>query len=233
MPGQANGGYSLALCLQALRAVLPHPDPLVVSATYLRPVRVGPARLTADPVRAGRRLATGEARLLQEGKECVRVLGTFTDLDALSGPTHVEASPPELPAPEDCVSLADGPNFGGSTIIERVEFRAAAAPGFLSGNTAGPTRFEFWMRMAGVPQLSSLQLACLVDMAPPAIYELGLFTTTSVELTVHVRRRPAPGWLACRVSTRFLMDGLHDEDFEVWDSTGSLVAQSRQLQMLL
>jgi acyl-CoA thioesterase len=43
---------------------------------------------------------------------------------------------------------------------------------------------------------------------------------------------PALGWLACRASTRHLIDGYHDEDFEIWDSTGRLVAQSRQLAVL-
>ena len=40
------------------------------------------------------------------------------------------------------------------------------------------------------------------------------------------------GWLACRVATHYVIDGLHEEDFEIWDSTGQLVAQSRQLAML-
>ena len=44
--------------------------------------------------------------------------------------------------------------------------------------------------------------------------------------------RPAPGWLACRVTTRYVMHGYHEEDFEIWDARGTLVAQSRQLAML-
>jgi hypothetical protein len=49
---------------------------------------------------------------------------------------------------------------------------------------------------------------------------------------MHVRARPAPGGLACRVSTNYLIDGYHEEDFEISDSTGRLVAQSRQLALL-
>ncbi len=49
---------------------------------------------------------------------------------------------------------------------------------------------------------------------------------------MHVRARPAPGWLACRSYTRFVTGGYHEEDFEVWDSAGVLVAQSRQLALV-
>jgi hypothetical protein len=64
------------------------------------------------------------------------------------------------------------------------------------------------------------------------ILDLGEVGSATVELTVHVRGRPAPGWLACRVTTRFVIDGSHEEDFEIWDSAGRLVAQSRQLALL-
>jgi acyl-CoA thioesterase len=69
-------------------------------------------------------------------------------------------------------------------------------------------------------------------MAVPAVFELGHYSSTTIELTVYVRARPAPGWLACRVSTRYVIEGYHEEDFEIWDSAGQLVAQSRQLALL-
>ena len=62
--------------------------------------------------------------------------------------------------------------------------------------------------------------------------EIGEPGSSTVELTVHVRARPAPGWLACRVATRYVTSGYHEEDFEIWDSGGTLVAQSRQLALL-
>jgi acyl-CoA thioesterase len=64
------------------------------------------------------------------------------------------------------------------------------------------------------------------------VLELGVSTTT-IQLTVHLRAKPAPGWLACRATTRFVSGGYHEEDFEVWDSAGTLVAQSRQLDLVL
>jgi hypothetical protein len=44
-----------------------------------------------------------------------------------------------------------------------------------------------------------------------------------------VRALPAPGWLRIGLTTRNLAGGFLEEDAEVWDSGGRLVAQSRQL----
>ena len=63
----ANGGYVLSVCLRALERVLDKPDPLAVSAFFQRRVLPGPAEVQVDTARSGRRLATGEARLLQGG----------------------------------------------------------------------------------------------------------------------------------------------------------------------
>ena len=55
----------------------------------------------------------------------------------------------------------------------------------------------------------------------------------TLELTVHVRRRPAPGWLACQVWTDDVHNGKLIESVRLWDSTGQLVAQGRQLGYLI
>ena len=109
-----NGGYLLGICLQALRRVLPFPDPLTVAAFFLRPARPGPAEVRTEVVRAGRRLATGEARLLQEGAEVVRAVATFTELAAASGRTLVLAEPPDLPPPDETVDVLGGQSIRGS-----------------------------------------------------------------------------------------------------------------------
>ena len=73
-----------------------------------------------------------------------------------------------------------------------------------------------------------------VDAFPPTVFfaDLPVAWVPTIELTTHVRARPAPGWLACAFTTRFITGGFLEEDGEVWDSTGRLVAQSRQLALL-
>jgi acyl-CoA thioesterase len=50
---------------------------------------------------------------------------------------------------------------------------------------------------------------------------------------VHVRARPAPGWMLGRFVTEDLRDGRMVEDGWLWDAEGTLIARSRQLAMLL
>lgn len=235
--GFANGGYALAICLRALRAESVHPDPVAVSATYLSRVRFGPARLEVEPIRSGRRVSALAGRLVQDGKERVRVVASFADLTAASGRTEVRNAPPDLPPPAECLALATRTDVPGFSLADRLEFRYVELPGWRRGAPAGQLSDQFWMRLApdetgSVRDPDTLSIAAMVDMATPPVIDLGEAGSTTIELTVHVRGVPAPGWLACRVSTRHVIDGLHDEDFEIWDSTGRLVAQSRQLALL-
>ena len=62
--------------------------------------------------------------------------------------------------------------------------------------------------------------------------EVPLAWAPTLELTVHVRGVPAPGPLRCRFRNSFMQNGLFEEDGEIWDSQGALVAQSRQLALI-
>jgi acyl-CoA thioesterase len=229
-----NGGFMLALCTRALSQVLPFPDPIVVSAFYLRPGSSGLAQVTTEVVRTGKTTAFGQASLWRDGKEVVRATAAFTDLGKAAQrqvPTFTGATPPALPPPADCFGLPPGA-MPGVSLTERLEYRAAEPPGWLTGQPSGNPVAEFWMRFRDGREPDLLSLPLLVDAAAPAVLEVGALSTT-VELTVHLRARPGPGWLACRALTRHVAGGYHEEDFEIWDSAGTLVAQSRQLALVL
>ena len=55
----------------------------------------------------------------------------------------------------------------------------------------------------------------------------------TVELTTHVRARAVDGWIRAQVTTNNIRGGNLIEDVRLWDQTDTLVAQSRQLAMLL
>jgi acyl-CoA thioesterase len=234
----ANGGYVLALVTNALRqeAGEAHPDPFTITAHYLRPTtHLESADIHVNVVRRGKRHAHMEAYLVQ-GTERVRVLSAFGNFDHASGPSVVRSTPPALPPPDECLQrrpTADSP-VPASTFMDRFDTRMSPNTGWLTGIRTGVPEVLGWTRFADgrAPDVASLPL--FADSFPPAVFELAPVSwVPTIELTVHVRGRPAPGWLRARFETRFLIDGYLEEDGVVWDSSDRIVAQSRQLAMLL
>jgi acyl-CoA thioesterase len=230
-----NGGFMLALLTQAMGRLAPFPDPIVASGLYLRPGAPGPAEIRTELIRAGRTTAFTQASLWRNGKEAVRATAAFTDLEAAgdpSWPVFTGATAPVLPPPEECVLTEPG-TVRGISIADRFEYRYTEAPGWFGGKPSGNPAAEFYMRFRDGREPDMASLPLFVDAAAPAVLEVGVGLVTTIELTVHLRAYPAPGWLSCRVHTRFLSDGYHEEDFEAWDSAGTLVAQSRQLALIV
>ncbi|HYD49896.1 MAG TPA: thioesterase family protein [Terriglobales bacterium] len=225
-----NGGYLLAVVMSALRHALPAPDPLAINAHYLRPGTPGPAEVHVEVVKLGRRFSTAAARLVQGGKESLRVLATYGDLSAMEGPTFADAAPPQLGKPP---REAPRREPGGMTIRERFDLELdPATTGFLRGERAEHAEIRGWLRFADGRPHDVHALGLIADAFPPAIFqkvEPGWVPT--LELTVHVRARPRSPWLAGVFRTRIAQHGLIEEDGELWDQDGTLVAMSRQLAL--
>ena len=237
-PGVPNGGYLLAIALRALAGEVELPDPVSVSAMYLRPGRHGAAHVGTAVRKAGRRIAFGTATLSQDAGEVVRVQAAFADLARADAPAlvHERLTPPDLPAPEDCLDpttlRADAAAHAENSVMGRLELRMPELPGWARGRPSGHPSAALWVRMRDGREPDPLSLVQFADGMPPVVADLGVWSTT-VELTVHVRARPAPGWLRARVDTRHVRHGFHEEEVELWDSTDTLVAQSRQLALVL
>jgi len=91
-----------------------------------------------------------------------------------------------------------------------------------------------WFRLRDGEPADTIALLCAADAFPPTAFnaDFPVAWTPTIELTVHVRARPEPGWLRCTFATHFVTGGFLEEDGEIWDSTGRLVAQSRQLALV-
>jgi hypothetical protein len=233
-----NGGYLLAVLGRALADALPHSDPFTISAHYLTASQPGPAVIRTDVVRTGRTLSTGQASLFQydgEGRETerIRVLASYGDLDALPDDVRTTARPPEIPPMDQCFGPQDAPAPipGSSAITGRLFLKLDPATlGWALGAPSGKGEMRAWFGLADGRDADPLSLLLAVDALPPTAFEIGLSGwVPTVELTVHVRSRPAPGPLRVSITTRNLAGGFLEEDAEVWDSADRLVAQSRQL----
>ena len=241
--GNANGGYLLALVGHALSDATGRPDCITISAHYLAPCPAGVARIVVTPVRSGRRFATATASLFvtsEKGeKEIIRVLATTGDLaNDPGGPSHMDghaAFPPQGLLPfDECVGMSDSLESTFAYIHGRLGTRANAEDvGFRIGQKSGQALIRGWFAFNDDRPIDTRALLLASDAFPPSVFniELPVAWVPTVELTVHTRAIPAPGPVACVFSTRFVQNGLLEEDGEMWDSNGVLVAQSRQLAL--
>ncbi|MCF3133432.1 thioesterase family protein [Streptomyces olivochromogenes] len=236
--GAVNGGYLLAVLGRALADALPHPDPFTISAHYLTASRPGPAVIRTETVRTGRTLSTGQASLLQRDEagnevERIRVLASYGDLGTLPDDVRTTARPPAFPPLEHCIGPEDGPSPVDDTspIAERLMLKLDPSTlGWALGAPSGKGEMRSWFGLADGRDADPLAMLLAVDALPPTAFEIGISGwVPTVELTVHVRHRPAPGPLRVSITTRNLAGGFLEEDAEVWDSEDRLVAQSRQL----
>ncbi|MFF7636987.1 thioesterase family protein [Kitasatospora sp. NPDC008050] len=237
--GGVNGGLLLAVAANALRQELPeHPDPLSISGYYLATSHPGPLSVRTETVRRGRSLSTATASLYQDGAdgtpvEKLRVLASYGELAALTDEVHTSAVPPTLPPVEACVGMEHAPRplLEQAALLERFDLRLdPATVGWALGQPARAGRIQGWFRLADGREPDPLELLLVADALPPVTFDLGLpGWAPTIELTVHLRAVPAAGWLRVSHATRNLAGGYFEEDCEIWDSAGRLVAQSRQL----
>jgi hypothetical protein len=236
-----HGGVLMAVGAKALAAALDedgaHPDPLAFSAYFLSASDPGPATLTTQILRTGRSMSTGEVSLTQPGQDgvCVermRGLATFGDLTDRSEPRLRSAAPPPIPSPQDCLSGAGAPDFlAHATLLERMDLRLdPASAGWAVGKPSQRGVLSGWLRFIDGREPDVISVLWALDAMPPVAFDLGLYGwTPTLEFSAHLRRHPAPGWLQVELRTENVSGGLMEEDARVWDSTGALVAMSRQL----
>ena len=234
--GGVNGGYLLAVAGNALRAALPQkPDPLAISAYYLSAATPGPATVAVDIRRDGGRVATAAVDVRQGDDTRITALATYGDLDRLGDDVRTTAQAPDLPPLEECVPNTAAPADvrAIAPLMDRFEMRFHPDHmGWVVGRPSGRGVFTAWFRLHDDREPDPVSLLMVVDALPPVTFDLGLpGWAPTLELTAHVRAKPAPGWLKVHHETRNLAGGLFEEDCEVWDSAGRLVAQSRQLAM--
>ena len=230
--GVLHGGWLLETVTATALEHTGHPHPLAVSAHFLAAPRLGPTVVEVEQLREGRTVGSLRARLTQDGTPKVEVLVTAGTLPpAGSAPYLLDAAPPSLPAPEACPRnvTPDGSERNG--ILEQLEVRLdPATAGWTRGRPGGSAEVAGWVRPVGDRAVDPLLLLTVADALPPVPFDLGIpGWVPTIELTVLLRCAPVDGWLRVVQRARSVHGGWLDEECEVWDSAGQLVAQARQL----
>jgi acyl-CoA thioesterase len=231
--GHANGGWLLAFCHSVLSHHAAHRSLLSVTGQFMRPITAGAFDVSVDVLREGARLSTVRAHVSQEDRLALVVASSFGERAADEAPSYLTATPPALAPPSQCIGL--GPDLAGrpARITEQVDVRIAPDDsGWLEGRPSGTAEMRAWIRHRdGRPlDTSSVVLAC--DVMPPAARNAGIDGwLATVGFTINIRAAPRGGWLIGHSRTSAVTTRTVDESLELWDGTGSLIAQAHQLRV--
>jgi acyl-CoA thioesterase len=190
--------------------------------------------LTVVPGPAGRTLAHSLVTLADAGGPALTVNVTTA---TLGDDASVWSDPmPDVPPVEECFSVAEHrdlapPGIQVPGLSLRVDTRLdIATAGWAFGKPSGEPVLRAWMRFADGREPDPLALVTFADALPPTSFALGnMGWAPTVQLQVLVRALPARGWCLVEARSSEIAGGWVDEDYRIWDSTGRLVAQSRQL----
>jgi acyl-CoA thioesterase len=220
-----------------------------VSAVFAGQVKAGPIEIEVVTLRRGRSMSQFMATVRNPGEDAgVTVFAVFGS--SRRGLDFTELTYPEIPGPEGMRSFRDpvpeGIDFEFPAPLmpfwaNIVEVKRAVGRNPWEPVTGGPAEVAYWYRIDDPPlradgTIEERGLIALCDMMPQALAEkipegwLG----PSTDYTIHLFRRPRPGWLLAHNRCRHAGDGYASVDVALWDPTDrSLVAYATQVMFFV
>jgi acyl-CoA thioesterase len=198
--------------------------------------------VTATVERAGRSLTTVSGRLEQEGKLIALALAAYSKawesplLNTVSMPQVEPPNPDHRPPPDvDVEPEAIGGRENPPAFVERMSMQQRFGEPPFSGADRGEA--GGWLGLRERRPLDAPAIAMIADAWYPAPWPMltALAPAPTIDLTVHFRAPlPLPDSLLLgRFTSTLVREGFFEEDGQMWTPDGTLVAQSRQLGLLL
>jgi acyl-CoA thioesterase len=233
-PRGANGGFLAAIMLRAI-IECEHDSaraPRSLTLHYLRPPTEGEVRIVVTEERRGRQLTTYSARMEQDGRVCVLALAALSK-DFPASLNYAKVMPDV--APPNGLNVRDDEHL--PPITHRLATQPAIGHAPFSGGDEALT--GGWIAFAGdePSPLDAPALALLSDAWLPSPFVLvrDFVGVPTIDLTIHFRARSEgrTGPALASFSSSTSAEGFFEEDGELWSEDGTLLAQSRQLGLVL
>jgi acyl-CoA thioesterase len=232
-----NGGYVAAVILRAIQAsAAAERAPRSLTVHFLRAPEAGPVEVEVTVEREGSRATFLSARMTQGGETRATALAVLSENWAEDG--FAELRMPDAGEPGELRTPDPGNHSGAPRMLQNYRLRSALGEPAFSG---GAPLNGAWIRTREPHLLDAPLAATLLDTWYPAPFVKldGPRPAPTIDYTVHFRSPLPPAGAtpedAYLVAFRsgLARHGFFEEDGELWSADGTLLAQSRQLALLL
>ncbi|SDU34688.1 thioesterase family protein [Desulfobacula phenolica] len=224
-----NGGYLMAVIARAMEHCSTQKATPVITANYISKCVPGKALAHVEVIFESGNFTRLMVRLVQQGKEKIRAMGTFSSDVNEDVLCEYETGPPVIASFEECFQVPVTPD---NALFDNVDLRLdPSCAGWLTGERSGRSEFKGWVRFKEKRKIDIPAILLFADTYPPPVFaKFGPSTwVPTIELSVNIRKVPDTQILKGIFKSRFVSGGLVEEDGELWNTHGELVAVSRQI----
>jgi acyl-CoA thioesterase len=235
-----NGGYIAAIILNGMKTVLPDVHTRSITFHFLTASVAGDAELQVDIEKKGRTLSTVTAKLTQGERTIAMAIATLAN--ARENYSFCDLTPPIVPIPNKISAT----NVMGPDMPGHVPFRDHYDQLLAIGPTPPETSVEAsvggWTRFRENRAFDDLAIVAISDSWFPGLFLKDTpepVHAPTVDHTVHfVSSVPLASisiddYLLVQFTTSIAQEGYLIENGWIWSPEGILIAQSRQLAVIL
>ena len=237
-----HGGYLMALMHKALTSILPHSTAISSSVQYLDRIDAKTFELEVETFKTSRGSSSGIVKLKQDDKICTTFTGTCSDFQFMKGYDGLQKPLPNIfneSDKKDYIKMNYDKISKGFTPAFIQQLECLIHPDHAwwnrdSNDKNNEARCSAFLEMqGGIPD--QFCLSFYSDILPPVVSNkygpLGWIPT--ITLTTHIRQLPSTSELYADFRATDINKGYFEQDCNIWDLNGNLVASSRQLTRIL
>tara|TARA_B100001173_G_scaffold142037_1_gene123288 strand:- start:1313 stop:2152 length:840 start_codon:yes stop_codon:yes gene_type:complete len=237
-----HGGYLMAVMHKALTSILPHSTAISSSVQYLDRIDAKTFELEVETFKTSRGSSSGIVKLKQDDKICTTFTGTCSDFQFMKGYDGLQKPLPNIfneNDKKDYIKMNYDKISKGFTPAFIQQLECLIHPDHAwwnrdSNDKNNEARCSAFLEMqGGIPD--QFCLSFYSDILPPVVSNkygpLGWIPT--ITLTTHIRQLPSTSELYADFRATDINKGYFEQDCNIWDLNGNLVASSRQLTRIL
>ena len=237
-----HGGYLMALMNKALAQVLPHSSAINSNVYYLDRTEAASAELHVEVIRVSKGSSMGQVKLIQDGCLTCLFSALFSDFEFMKGHSGLKTPLPSIIQSTE-VNEYQVMNYdkwkAGSTPLFIQQLEMSVHPDHawwdrtISTNEA-EARCSAYLELKG-GSADAFVLSYLSDILPPVVQNKygSLGWVPTLTLTTNIRQLPTTSRLFIDGIAKDINNGYFEQDCNIWDLNGNLVATSRQLAKIL